>query len=453
MSIAPIRPEMVSDNFVRGFTLAHFLQMVEMEEKSCSLQVVSKSKKNAFLHFREGILIDAQLDGKNGEEAAIDILAWDDVSIKIENDCRVEDSKVKLSLKFLILEAIRLKDEQEIMKDSAALLERGIQNAEAQNYKQAMTYLKTYLTDNRDSAEGWLWISRCGHSVDWIRKALNKAVRLLPGDVEIAQEIEKLRVACRNGLPEKLRRCPLCWAPIDIKALRCGYCHAHLIIGEHADFTACDDKGREFYEAAIQRYERVLEKKSSANALFFLTLAHFNLQQFDAAMESLHRALLVAPEKLFLKKQLFALQKQALCAESKTADAQGSEFVDPGELISDKRVLVVEDSPTARALVVRFLDAKGFTVIEAQDGFEALAKLNEDRPDLVLLDIILPGMDGYKILSVIRRSPEFRQLPVIMLTSKDGLLDKVKGRLARSTAYLTKPFDPDELLKTIAKYL
>jgi twitching motility two-component system response regulator PilG len=99
------------------------------------------------------------------------------------------------------------------------------------------------------------------------------------------------------------------------------------------------------------------------------------------------------------------------------------------------------------------LDQIGFSTYEAKDGLEALSKLNEVEPDLVLLDVILPIMDGYKILSIIKEDPKHRNIPVIMLTSKDGLLNKMKGKMAGSAAYLTKPFDPAELAETIERFL
>ena len=87
------------------------------------------------------------------------------------------------------------------------------------------------------------------------------------------------------------------------------------------------------------------------------------------------------------------------------------------------------------------------------DGIEAVNHLNDTKPDLILLDIILPRMDGYKVLSIVRENPDLRNVPVIMLTSRDGLLNKVRGKMAGSTAYLTKPFEPKKLLETIQKYL
>jgi twitching motility two-component system response regulator PilG len=118
-----------------------------------------------------------------------------------------------------------------------------------------------------------------------------------------------------------------------------------------------------------------------------------------------------------------------------------------------RKILVVEDSSTIRKVISITLSQKGYEIIEAGDGLEALSRLNEVKPNLILLDIILPKMDGYQILSIIRDNPEFKNIPVIMLTSKDGIINKVKGKMAGSSAYLTKPFDPAQLVKTIERHI
>ena len=104
----------VTDNsangFLHGFTLANFLQYIEMDEKSWTLQVFSE-EQTGLLHFQEGRLLDAQIDGKNGEEAALEILSWDHVDIRVEGDCQLETPKINRSLKYLILEANRLEEE------------------------------------------------------------------------------------------------------------------------------------------------------------------------------------------------------------------------------------------------------------------------------------------------------------------------------------------------------
>ncbi|KAB2932310.1 MAG: response regulator, partial [Candidatus Contendobacter sp.] len=118
-----------------------------------------------------------------------------------------------------------------------------------------------------------------------------------------------------------------------------------------------------------------------------------------------------------------------------------------------KKILVVEDSGVTRKLIAKTLLEGGYTVVEAENGMAAFARLNEENPDLMLLDIIMPGIDGYKVLSMVRKHEAFKNLPVIMLTSRDGLLDKLRGKMGGSDEYLTKPFTPDQLLEKIRKYL
>ena len=108
-------------------------------------------------------------------------------------------------------------------------------------------------------------------------------------------------------------------------------------------------------------------------------------------------------------------------------------------------VLVVDDSPTVRKIVQITLQRENIRVVTAGDGLSALAAVSDTQPDLILLDIVLPRMDGYNICHLVRNNPEYRDLPIIMLSGKDGIFDKMRGRLAGSTEYITKPFDSSEL--------
>src|SRR5436853_4679543 len=116
-------------------------------------------------------------------------------------------------------------------------------------------------------------------------------------------------------------------------------------------------------------------------------------------------------------------------------------------------VLVVDDSPTVRKIVQMTLQREHIKVITAADGLSALTSVADNMPALILLDIQLPRMDGYHICHVIRKNLQFRQIPIIMLSGKDGLFDKMRGRLAGSTEYLTKPLDSAELVRTVKKPL
>lgn len=122
---------------------------------------------------------------------------------------------------------------------------------------------------------------------------------------------------------------------------------------------------------------------------------------------------------------------------------------DPGRERSVTRVLVIDDSNTIRRSAEIFLKQGGCEVVLAQDGFDALAKVSDHRPDLIFCDILMPRLDGYQTCAIIKRNPEFANVPVIMLSSKDGLFDKARGRMVGSEDYLTKPFTKDQLLQAV----
>ncbi|MFI5273506.1 MAG: PleD family two-component system response regulator [Ktedonobacterales bacterium] len=116
-------------------------------------------------------------------------------------------------------------------------------------------------------------------------------------------------------------------------------------------------------------------------------------------------------------------------------------------------VLVVDDSPTVRKIVQLTLQRERIRVVTAGDGLSALATVADEQPDLILLDIMLPKMDGYNICQVVRKNMAYHDLPIIMLSGKDGLFDRMRGRLAGSTEYITKPFDSTELVQTVKRHL
>ena len=116
-------------------------------------------------------------------------------------------------------------------------------------------------------------------------------------------------------------------------------------------------------------------------------------------------------------------------------------------------VLVVDDSPTIRKIVEVTLRRERIKVIGVADGLSALAAVADAQPRLVLLDITLPGMDGYQICQVLKQRPTSKHIPVVMLSGRDGFFDKMRGRLVGSTQYVTKPFDPAALVKAVTKHL
>ena len=122
-----------------------------------------------------------------------------------------------------------------------------------------------------------------------------------------------------------------------------------------------------------------------------------------------------------------------------------------GELAGLK-VMVIDDSKTIRRTAETLLKREGCEVVTATDGFEALAKIADQQPQIIFVDIMMPRLDGYQTCALIKSNPRFKATPVIMLSSKDGLFDRARGRMVGSDQYLTKPFTKDSLLQTVAMF-
>jgi twitching motility two-component system response regulator PilG len=121
--------------------------------------------------------------------------------------------------------------------------------------------------------------------------------------------------------------------------------------------------------------------------------------------------------------------------------------------LSGIKVMVIDDSNTIRRSAEIFLVQAGCKVILAEDGFDALAKITDHQPDLIFCDIMMPRLDGYQTCALIKKNAQFAATPVVMLSSKDGLFDRARGRMVGSDEYLTKPFTKDSLLKAVGTHV
>ena len=119
---------------------------------------------------------------------------------------------------------------------------------------------------------------------------------------------------------------------------------------------------------------------------------------------------------------------------------------------SGYKVLVIDDSNTIRRSAEIFLKQGGHEVLLAEDGYDALSKVNDHQPHLIFCDILMPRLDGYQTCAIIKRNARFAGVPVVMLSSKDGVFDKARGRMVGSEDYLTKPFTKDQLLQTVQQF-
>jgi twitching motility two-component system response regulator PilG len=117
------------------------------------------------------------------------------------------------------------------------------------------------------------------------------------------------------------------------------------------------------------------------------------------------------------------------------------------------KVMVIDDSKTIRRSAETLLKKVGCEVVTAIDGFEALAKITEHKPDIIFVDIMMPRLDGYQTCALIKNNQTFKATPVIMLSSKDSIFDRARGRIVGSEKYLTKPFSKEDLINAITTHV
>ena len=120
--------------------------------------------------------------------------------------------------------------------------------------------------------------------------------------------------------------------------------------------------------------------------------------------------------------------------------------------MNDLKVMVIDDSKTIRRTAENLLKKEGCDVVTAIDGFEALSKIAENKPDIIFVDIMMPRLDGYQTCALIKNNKTFKNIPVIMLSSKDSIFDRARGRIVGSNQYLTKPFTREDLIGAIKEY-
>lgn len=443
--------------YVRGVTLENLLQMIQIEQKSCTLKVKSQDKVG-YLYLKNGKLVNANTSGIDGEEAAVRIISWVSAETEMQGNCQTE-TKIQTSLMHILLKASQFKDENATSIAHADLLTEAIKLAEGHHYKRAKGMLARLLKQNPRIAKGWLWYSRIADSMKAVEMALRNAAKLSSEDQEIRAEIENLELTKSRLGNGDFRRCPFCWFLLEPGTFLCQNCSSYLAINNQL-LRSTPAANQQILSKAIDRYLSVIRREKNAKAYYYLGMAYLNSENWEEALTHLDKAVKLDPMRQFYSKQLQALlnhmaSTKAITGQNyfpyeKAADDAAATVQNP---IKRNKILVIEDSSTTRKVIAITLSQSGYEIIEATDGLEALSKLNEVRPDLILLDIILPKMDGYKILSIIKENSEFKHIPVIMLTSKDGIINKVKGKVAGSTAYLTKPFDPTQLVATIEKHI
>lgn len=240
--------------------------------------------------------------------------------------------------------------------------------------------------------------------------------------------------------------CQYCSKTNEHQVFACGFCRSVISLSDIEMLLSQENADRAVLREAVERLETSRENFGvSAAELKTLGIGYLNLKDYRRGMECLRESFTKNPNDVMLSSQIDALAIRVAEIEEK----QQEQAAPP----QSRKILVVDDSPTVRKLISGKLEKCGHEAVCAVDGMDALAKISESVPDLVLLDITMPRMDGYQVCKMIRSNDSTKDVPVIMISGKDGFFDKVRGKMAGTTSYITKPFGPETLMKTINEYI
>ncbi len=263
-----------------------------------------------------------------------------------------------------------------------------------------------------------------------------------------AEDVFKTRIMYLDTIAAEAqgRTCPFCSSSNDSQAFVCQTCMAMLTLSDLEMLLANQHADKVMVRTAVEKMERERsERKFSEQELTVLGIGHLNLRNFQFGYDSLQEAAQLNPNNVVLQGQVNALHIRL----DEIRKQEESDVSKP----KGKNILVVDDSPTVRKLISGKLEKCGHSVFCAEDGVQAMGQLSSMIPDLILLDINMPRMDGYQVCKLIRTNDETKDVPVVMISGKDGFFDKVRGRMAGTSGYITKPFGPETLMKAIETYL
>lgn len=288
----------------------------------------------------------------------------------------------------------------------------------------------------------------------WMERPIEDAIPMPPMDFTMPEAVlpktgfETIIFRNDNETPtaSSISICPFCNGENPSQAFTCGTCLSTLTLSDLEMLLANTHADKAALREAVSRMDAMRESRPlTENELTNMGIAHLNLRDFQTGYQYLHEASQANPNNVVLGSQVNALliRLDEIKRQEEAHDAMPRE----------KKILVVDDSATVRKLIAGKLEKCGHQVFCAADGVEAIEQLDTVVPDLVLLDITMPRMDGYQVCKVIRGKDSTKDIPVVMISGKDGFFDKVRGRMAGTTGYITKPFGPETLMKAVETYL
>ena len=328
-----------------------------------------------------------------------------------------------------------------------SLLRAGIAAAKANDRVSALAYLADATELDPSNETAWLWRAGVTEDPETALEHLRTVLNLNPGSAHAKSGVAKLMAKLKARW-----ECPICQhqpSAEDTIADVCRHCGGVVSLSQPEMFDhSASLVDRAAVQAAVKRLQAAWKSATKPETAYALGLAYLNLGYHDEAVQALQIAIRGRSPNPIWKDEVARLVKHRQ-ARTNRAAARPSE---PARPAIRPRVMVVDDSATVRKMVVGILAKAGYAVTEAADADQAATLVRElGAPRLFLLDVNMPGTDGFGLCKHLRADAETARVPVVFLTGKTGLLNKIHGKWVGAAEYLTKPFEPDKLAATVAR--
>ena len=309
------------------------------------------------------------------------------------------------------------------------LVREAVAEVRSGNKPTARKLLESACQANLNNDKAWLWRASLAETTGEAIYFLEQVLRIDPSNATAIAWLEKCIPKPAGPVEEEAAsspECPFCSYSEDRELTRCPRCRAVLTL-DLAAIESNQGADERQLRHAIDHYSK-LNAGEVFEVQYCLAIANLQLLQSQEAVRHLRKAAALAPGDVELKSVL-------------------------DKLLRRKAIMVVDDSLTIRSVVGKALEREKHRAILISNGMDALGLLKEEPVDLVLCDISMPLMDGYQLCKMIKNDPQTRKIPVVMLSGHDGFFDKVRGRMAGASDYITKPVEPPALLRALKKYL
>lgn len=417
---------------------------------------VSQNGLTANLELREKEVVSAKCGPLVGNGALLTVASWKNPHLRQVPCAKDVQRNTTISLADVGAELSRQPPSAvDGVCDEVAALKKAILLIYQFRYREAGEKLKEVLNSNRYNYIAWLWYSRIVVKPKSILRTLNEAQKWGNADRSVYLENRRNKALLITDL-ETVRRCPFCWTVLTDNPNRCSYCCSRLRI---QDDPSNEPARRNVIEDAIGKYQRVFSgDRKNIQVAYCLALGYFNLDNLDNALKYLGTARQCSPDQNHYSREIAYLEskkfgKRPVASQQSPPASVQTRDISPPPDGGEKSILVIEDSPTSRKVISMVLKRAGFRILEASSGQEGIVMGRENRPSLILLDVMLPDMSGYEVLPQLKNMPHLSEVPAIMLTGRSGSEDRLKGMRAGSSEYLTKPFNPQKLVNILSKYL